>query len=158
MQQQNIFSHIFINLIGLTAQLDICVCAIVENFFTYLPVWPDLAKFHHFCKNITTLATFWWFSIWQKVWTYFGKKYAVGQIFIVVNGQILNIYLAIWSLCYLPQWVDLWWYLPRCHYSKIYTFKYIAKCAFDWHWCQIKLGSTYAGMKKGSDRLFILSL
>ena len=38
MQQQNIFSHIFINLIGLTAQLDICVCAIVENFFTYLPV------------------------------------------------------------------------------------------------------------------------
>ena len=48
-------------------------------------VWPDLAKFHIFFKS------FWAFIKYlAKFCTYFGKKYAIGQISILVNAQLLN--------------------------------------------------------------------
>ena len=34
-----------------------------------------------------------------KCWNNFGKNCALGQIWIVLNGQILNANLAIWSHC-----------------------------------------------------------
>ena len=54
-----------------------------------LPVWPDLAKFHHFGKM---LKVFEHFSELFKYYlanicTNFGNFYATGEIVIVVNGQ-----------------------------------------------------------------------
>ena len=55
-------------------------------------VWPDLAKFHQFNKNLEIFSNIW------NVYLIFGKVantlwdflYAFGQNFIVVNGQILK--------------------------------------------------------------------
>ena len=60
-------------------------------------LWPDLAKFRHFGKILDIFGDFWGF----------GKKFnllwhilnAIGQIFIVVQGQISKIHTAIWSHC-----------------------------------------------------------
>ena len=62
---------------------------------------PDLAKFIHFGKNLEIFGSI------LKVYLLFGKvvnplwdnMYSLGQIFIVVNGQILKNNLAIWSHC-----------------------------------------------------------
>ena len=41
------------------------------------PVWPDLAKFRHFANILKDFGNFWRAYL----------EYAIGQIFIVVNGQ-----------------------------------------------------------------------
>ena len=61
----------------------------ILSFFLFCigPVWPDLAKFHHFGK---ILEKFWWFNYYVgKSWTNFDK--------FDVNGQMLKNKLAIWS-------------------------------------------------------------
>ena len=67
-------------------------------------VRPDLAIYRHFGKILKALGNF------DPVYLVFGNtlnllwqlNYAIGQISIVVNGRILNKYLAIWS-----HWC--WW-------------------------------------------------
>ena len=57
-----------------------------------LPVWPDLAKFRHFGKNVKVFGNF------SKVYLVFSKLLkllcqslnGIGQIFIVVSGQIFK--------------------------------------------------------------------
>ena len=59
--------------------------------FTSCPVWPDLAKFRHFGTILKVLGKF------LRVCLVFGKIlillwkecYAIGQVFIVVDGHIL---------------------------------------------------------------------
>ena len=69
--------------------------------FNSLAVWPDLAKFRHFGKTYSGFRKILMVYL-AKFWTYFGKNfYVTGRIFIVVNGQILNSYQDIWSLCSL---------------------------------------------------------
>ena len=67
----------------------------VTRFFIHLggaaPVWPDLAKFHHFgkyFKKIGNLFKVYLFlgNVFSSLWH---NLYAFGQIFIAVNGQIL---------------------------------------------------------------------
>ena len=101
-------------------QLDFCIP--VYGGASYLPspwsslgVWPDLAKFRHFCKS---LKVFWKFLI---VYFLFRKAMSrlwqicdiIGLIFMVANGQILKINLTIWSHCSLVGG-DEYSYLPNC--------------------------------------------
>ena len=67
-------------------------------------VWPDLAKFCHYGNILLVNLVFdkilnllWqnFESILAKFWH---KFKAIGLNFLVVNGQTLKIYLAIWSL------------------------------------------------------------
>ena len=59
----------------------------------WLAVWQDLAKFYHCGKILIVFGFFeFLFSIWVKFRTYFGQKLTVGQIYMAVNGQILNPY------------------------------------------------------------------
>ena len=68
------------------------------------PVWPDLAKFRHFGKNLQVVDQF------LMVYFVFGKIMSlpwqicdnIGLIFIVANGQILKNNLTIWSHCQPP--------------------------------------------------------
>ena len=56
-----------------------------------LPVWPDLAKFRHIGKHLNFgqyLECF--FRIWQNFETTLANFYDIGQMFIAVNGRILN--------------------------------------------------------------------
>ena len=62
------------------------------------PVWPGLAKFRHFVKNLW--AIFWiaylaFGTLLSQLWHF----YATRKIVIVVNGQRLNSNNAIWSHC-----------------------------------------------------------
>ena len=62
-------------------------------------VWPDLAKLCHFGKILLVFSNF------LKVYFLFGKMlsllwqlcFILGLIFIVTNGQILQINLTVWS-------------------------------------------------------------
>ena len=62
-------------------------------------MWPDLAKFRHFGKIFKVLGNF------SRIHLLFGKILnllwqilcAIGQVFIEVNGQMLNNNPAIWS-------------------------------------------------------------
>ena len=63
-------------------------------------VWPDWAQFHLFGEIVKVLNIFWDFSIWQNIQptlTHF--VYAIGQVFIAENGQMLNNSIAVWSHC-----------------------------------------------------------
>ena len=63
-------------------------------------IWRSLATLS---KHIKTLAIFYGFLVFGKILNLLWKKFhAIGQIFIVVNGQILKSYLAIWSLWHWP--------------------------------------------------------
>ena len=72
-----------------------------NKILDWLSVLPDLAKFRHFGKNLKVFGHF------KKLYLVFGNLlnllwqifYATGQIFIVVNGQKMKHYLAIWSHC-----------------------------------------------------------
>ena len=71
---------------------------------------PDLAKFHHFRKIFNVFSNFNGFVIiWQNIEPTLANFYAIGQMFIVANGQILNNKLANWSHCFgwslCRQWV-----------------------------------------------------
>ena len=66
--------------------------------FIVLQVWPDLAKFHHFGKNVQvfvkTLIVYWLFGkmvnlLWQIC-------DIIGPIFIATNGKILKNNLTSW--------------------------------------------------------------
>ena len=69
------------------------------------PVCPDLAKFHHVGKLLKVLGNL------LRVYLRVGKMldllwhilYAIGQIFVDVNGQMLENNLAIWSHCSTPK-------------------------------------------------------
>ena len=60
-------------------------------------MWLDLPKFCYFGKKIKRL----WanFRIFGKLLYQLWLLYATGQIIIVVNGQILDSIIAIWSHC-----------------------------------------------------------
>ena len=61
-------------------------------------MWPDLAKFRHFGKILSLWAIFWMsYLVFGILLYYLWHFYATGQIFVVVNDQILNSYKAIWS-------------------------------------------------------------
>ena len=63
------------------------------------PVWPDLAKFHHFGKSLQVFGQF------LMVYFLTGKMLSplwqignvFGLIFITANGQILKNIISIWS-------------------------------------------------------------
>ena len=64
------------------------------------PEWPDLAKFDgHFGKFLKNVCQFLRVQfIFGKALTQFWQIFnAMGQIFVVVNGQLVLIILAIWS-------------------------------------------------------------
>ena len=68
--------------------------ASVTRFGEISPLWQNfttLAKFHHFGKIIIVLGNFQMLYLDSKMlnllWKY---KFAVGHVFIIVNGQILN--------------------------------------------------------------------
>ena len=48
-----------------------------QKIRSLVPVWPDLAKFHHFGKILKLLGNFFEGSvgIWAKFWTHFGKSF-----------------------------------------------------------------------------------
>ena len=77
---------------------------ILQHLPTYLPVWPDLAKFCRFRKSLQVFGKF------LTVYFLFGTVLnllwqicdIIGLIFILTNGQILNNNLTIWWYCYLP--------------------------------------------------------
>ena len=52
--------------------------------------------------------------LWQNILRLWQKFYVIGLNFFVVNGQTLNSYLAIWSLCDFIEFIlitsDLFWY------------------------------------------------
>ena len=62
-------------------------------------MWPDLEKFRHLGKILKRVWPFleWLFSIWQNWEHTLAIFYALGQIFVVLNGQMLKNNLAIWS-------------------------------------------------------------
>ena len=62
----------------------------VTIFGENLPLWQNKPRIWQLFDGL--------FSIWQKFEPIFAKNYAIRQIFINANGQILNRYLAIWSL------------------------------------------------------------
>ena len=57
-------------------------------------VWPDLAKFRHFCKILNVLVYLLFGKILDLLWE---TLYPIGQIFVDVNGQMLKNNLVIWS-------------------------------------------------------------
>ena len=86
---------------------------ILAKLSSHLVTLPRLFFYQcdHIWQNFATLANIlrlWQhfdgsFSIWQKFVLILAKFYAIGQIFIIVNGQIINSNLAIWSLCRLSR-------------------------------------------------------
>ena len=69
---------------------------------TFQPVWPDLAKFHHFGNNFKVFGQLLkgLLTIWQNIWRlnlHCQIFYAFGQIYILINGQILKNILPVWS-------------------------------------------------------------
>ena len=76
----------------LTSQYDLKFLFDHATHFLGWTVWPDLAKFRHFGKNLKTLAIFEGiFSIWQNV--YFDNK----NMLLLSMAIIWNIILPIWS-------------------------------------------------------------
>ena len=77
-------------------------------FYSAWSQWPDsLTRFGEvwpLCQNILRLWQFCMvFLVFGKILNLLWKKFhAIGQIFIVVNGQILKSYLAIWSFWHWP--------------------------------------------------------
>ena len=76
------------------------------NLFSFLlddqklqAVWPDWGKFHHFGKIFQVLGNILWvYLLFGKISDLFWQiLYAIGQVFIDVNGQMLKNNLAIWS-------------------------------------------------------------
>ena len=76
------------------------------NLFSFLlddqklqAVWPDWVKFHHFGKIFKVLGNILWvYLLFGKISDLFWQiLYAIGQVFIDVNGQMLKNNLAIWS-------------------------------------------------------------
>ena len=79
----------------------------VESNYTYgiafkivpaqTAVWSDLAKFCHFCKILKALGNFLevLISRRQNFVTTLAIFIAIGHVYIVVNGQILETYLVI---------------------------------------------------------------
>ena len=76
------------------------------NFYSkghWKAVWPDLAKFRHFGKNLQVFGKFLtayllfgnMLSLLWQIW------YIIGQIIFVANNQILNNNLTIWSHCWI---------------------------------------------------------
>ena len=64
------------------------------------PVRPELAKFRQFEIILKVWAIFWTaYLVFDKRLYQLWYFYAVGQIFIVVNGQRLNRIITIWSHC-----------------------------------------------------------
>ena len=62
-----------------------------ESDFELWAVWPDLAKFRHFCKNFQILWQLFdsLFLIWQNAEpTLANLCDIIGLIFIVANGQM----------------------------------------------------------------------
>ena len=57
----------------------------VTRFGKISPLWQNFKSLGNFLNVL--------FSIWHTFWHF----YATGQIFVVVNDQILNSYKAIWS-------------------------------------------------------------
>ena len=56
-------------------------------------VWPDLAKFRHFGTPLKIFGHFERLQVFGKILRWFGQiLYAIGQIFIKVNGQRLSKY------------------------------------------------------------------
>ena len=76
-------------------------------FYSHPLVWPDLAKFHHFGKNLPYFGQCLVWFIWYltNFCTYICNFYAIGQISIAVNGQRLKNNLAIWSHCHPPTFL-----------------------------------------------------
>ena len=63
----------------------------VEQGFMLLTVWPDMAKFRYFGKVWRTLAMVkGLFNIRENIEPTLANVYEIWQIFVVVNGQILN--------------------------------------------------------------------
>ena len=62
--------------------------------WVFVPVWPDLAKFRHFGTPLTIFGHFKRVHlVYCKILRWFGQiLYAIGQIFIKVNGQRLSKY------------------------------------------------------------------
>ena len=65
---------------------NLVICKVLQN---RLLVFSDLAKFHHFDKNVKSLFQFWTENVkilnllWHNI-------YNTGPIFFVVNGQIFK--------------------------------------------------------------------
>ena len=60
-----------------------------EAFNEFAPNLRDhVLLFNHFC-NILSLAVF-WYCIWQNIQPTVATNYAIGQVFIGINGKILS--------------------------------------------------------------------
>ena len=58
-----------------------------ETILTRWSVWPFLTKLSYFYKNVVFGNFYGWFTILEKFPAYFGKKIAIGPIFIVLGKQ-----------------------------------------------------------------------
>ena len=77
--------------------------------FCVSAVWTDLAEKRHFGKILKDFGNFWRAYL----------EYAIGQIFIVVNGQNLKHNLPIWSHC---TYVRLPHFEGRKNFTKVLHF------------------------------------
>ena len=70
------------------------------------PVWPELANFRLFGNNLKVFGQFLeaLFTFWQNFEPIFANLCSIGQIYTVINGQILYNNLIIWSHCF---WIIL---------------------------------------------------
>ena len=58
----------------------------LKNVRYPVPVWPDLALFRRFGKNLKALGKFVRAHlVFDKFWIYFGNFYPIGQTFIAAN-------------------------------------------------------------------------
>ena len=66
----------------------------LDEYCLRISVWPDLAKFHHFGNRLKVYLVLG--KVFSSLWH---NLYAIGQIFIAENGQILKTQFVIWSHC-----------------------------------------------------------
>ena len=66
----------------------------MTRFGEITPFWQNLQSLGQFCKGL-----FYYFTILDRLWQIL---YAIGQVFIDVNGQMLKKNLAIWSHYIVP--------------------------------------------------------
>ena len=82
----------------------ICNDFLFSTWCWWQTVWLDLAKFRHFVQFLNAFFDFRRPKLLiGKIWKHICQKYAIGPIFIFLNGQISQNILAIWSHWWQPQ-------------------------------------------------------
>ena len=98
-------------------------------------MWPDLAKFCHFGKIFQVFGNLFegLFSLRQNLESILATIFALGHIWVVLNGQILNKYYShlvtlceiFWNVSNHPHltFIQIWNYVLRHNSSKNSTWK-----------------------------------